>query len=169
MIGIGNPNAQLIVYNANRPPLDEFKLLTNIRGLKQGEIRLIGELTGNHWRKIFNCFAKLIFELQPKHFKTWQTLRDNELLTDSGEELLLFSKPNIHAARTGSNATSPIHIISGKTYFSQLSLNIKVEWLDDFFAINSQYKLIVSPYFDYRQLSNIKITQLVSLINNLRK
>lgn len=169
MIGVGNPNAQLIVYNANRPPLDEFRLLDKVRGLRQGEIQLIGELTGNHWRKIFNCFAKLIFELQPKHFKTWQALRDTELLTDSGEQLLLFSKPDIPVSKINLNGLKPIHIISGKTYFSQLSLNIKVEWLDDFFAINSQYKLIVSPYFDYRQLSNIKITQLVNLINSMRE
>jgi hypothetical protein len=40
--------------------------------------------------------------------------------------------------------------------------------LDNDFAINRSLKIIVCPYFDYRQLSNIKIERLAELIVSLQ-
>lgn len=161
-IGIGELSASLVVCIANRPPLEQFKYLDSIRPVIRGELLQVGKLTGNHWKKIFNCFAKLAFELDPQGEISWQQLRDKQLLTDSGSQLLLFSRPVFF------DDPEKVIIISGKTYFSQLELGISVDWIDSYFAINREKRLIVSPYFDYRQLSNSRIQQLVSLINSLK-
>ena len=42
-------------------------------------------------------------------------------------------------------------------------------WLDNDFAINPDIGLIVCPYFDYRQLSNIKIESLAELMLGLER
>jgi hypothetical protein len=163
--GLGNQKAKLVVYIANRPPLDEFENISGIRPVRNSEIKSIGEQTGNHWRKVFNCFAKLCFEIDKQSASTWQTLRDNQLLTKESDQLLLFSKPELNSI---SDTSSVIKLICGKTYFNQLARDFKVEWIDDNFAINSDKKLIVCPYFDYRQLSNQKIIQLATLLKTLK-
>lgn len=160
--GLGNSDATLVVYIGNKPPLDEFVNMKGVRTLRTNEIQTIGELTGNHWRKIFNCYAKLAFEINPQGEKSWQNFRDQQLLTASSNQLLLFSPPNI--------ATSNhriINLVCGKTYFNQLTTKVPVEWIDNYFAISFKEKLIVSPYFDYRQLSNQRISDLVCLIKQL--
>jgi hypothetical protein len=162
-VGLGNPKATIVVYIANRPPLDEFEALSGIRPVRKNEIKQIGEQTGNHWRKIFNCFAKLCFEINTQSENTWQALRDNQLLTETSEQLLLFSPPELGL----NNKQKVVSLICGKTYFNQLSIDHRVEWIDDSFALNYDHNLIVCPYFDYRQLSNQKITQLVHLINQM--
>jgi hypothetical protein len=175
-VGIGNKNAALKVYIANRPPLDEYLQLNYIRPIRQGEIGLIAEQTGNHWRKIFNCFAKLFFQLEPTDESSWQQFRDNHLLGQHSNQLLLFSRPDFSkqhfsepllSRQPTSLKQKPIHLICGKTYFTQLNLGIAVEWVDNYFAINSKQRLIVCPYFDYRQLSNQRIEQLVGLIHHI--
>jgi hypothetical protein len=40
-------------------------------------------------------------------------------------------------------------------------------WLDEEFAIDKVSNLVICPYLDYRQLSNIKITRLVELLTEL--
>ena len=55
----------------------------------------------------------------------------------------------------------------GKTYANKLGLAEQALWLNEFFAINKTTNTIVCPYFDYRQLSNIKISQLANLIKKL--
>jgi hypothetical protein len=62
-----------------------------------------------------------------------------------------------------------VHIIMGKTYAKSLTLPHLLTWLDHEFAINIHNKLVVCPYFDYRQLSNIKLMRLVKLIKQLRE
>jgi len=139
--------------------------MSGIRSVRTGEIKQIGEQTGNHWRKIFNCFAKLCFEINTQSENTWQELRDNQLLRGESDQLLLFSKPDL----TSSVDTNyKIRIICGKTYFNHLPREFNVEWIDDSFAINEREKLIVCPYFDYRQLNNKKINQLANLIKKMR-
>ena len=102
--------------------------------------------------KIFNCFAKLCFEINTQSENTWQALRDNQLLTETSEQLLLFSPPELGL----NNKQKVVSLICGKTYFNQLSIDHRVEWIDDSFALNYDHNLIVCPYFDYRQLSNKK-------------
>lgn len=163
--GIGNISARLIVYIANRPPLDKYRNLTGVHPLYPGDIDFIGKATGNHWRKIFNCFAKLVFELNTYQYNCWQDLRDQRLLTSSSQQLISFSP--YQEKNQSFMKPNQIHIISGKTFFKQASGDIKVEWLDEYFAVNYAKRLIVSPYFDYRQLSNLRIAQLARLIKNL--
>ncbi|GAA6206283.1 hypothetical protein [Thalassotalea sp. SU-HH00458] len=171
LIGLGNPAAQLNVYIENTPPLESYLSLSACRPMQNGEIKMIADLTGNHWRKIFNVYAKLVFELTKPHYKSWQDYRDNALLQGHSNENLLFKVTAAeilpHLMR---HNTSPknISIIMGKTYASKLELAETCHWLSTEFAINTDKNLIICPYFDYRQLSNIKITKLCQLIKSMQ-
>lgn len=171
MIGLGNKNASLHVYIENIPPLAMYQELTQVKAMKKGDIKMIADLTGNHWRKIFNVFAKLLFELQPQQYPTWQALRDEHLLQANSDQLLLFSPPVQNNKPTNNQPKTKqsniITIIMGKTYANKLGLAEQALWLNEFFAINKTTNTIVCPYFDYRQLSNIKISQLANLIKKL--
>jgi hypothetical protein len=61
----------------------------------------------------------------------------------------------------------------GKTYAKSLlssgALDLELIWLNNEFAINHSQRLIVCPYFDYRQLSNVKIERLAELIKELNQ
>ncbi len=163
-VGIGNSCAKLQVFNANRPDLIEFNELNGIKPLVEGEIVHIVAQTSNHWRKIFNCFAKLVFQLNPKKYASWQELRDLHLLQSTSQQQLLFSSPDTQYIKKHSEK---IKLICGKQYFNQLNLAVPVSWVDAVFAVNSDLKLIVTPYFDYRQLTNQRIEQLTALIKQL--
>jgi hypothetical protein len=70
---------------------------------------------------------------------------------------------NTLSTSTGLNKSSK----SEKNTIGEIVKNhpvIKLLWLDADFAIDSNNNLIVCPYFDYRQLTNIKIQQLVEII-----
>ena len=76
---------------------------------------------------------------------------------------LLFSAPIINGINK-----NQLHIIAGRTHAKNLlqqgKLNAQFNWLDDEFAIDTTNNIIVCPYFDYRQLSNIKIARLSELV-----
>lgn len=157
MVGVGGAQAQIVVYIGNRPPLQHFAEQKDFRGLVLGEIGEIAKLTGNHWRKIFNCYAKLSFALDDFGYKSWQIYRDQQLLQSHDSRQLLFSAPVLKANKS-------VHIVSGKNYFQSLNLPVSSHWIDEDFAIAKKERLIVCPYFDYRQLSNQKISRLTELI-----
>lgn len=167
--GLGDVNAHLKVYIDNRPPLEQYQQLGNIVPIVANEISEIGRLTGNHWRKIFNVYAKLCFELCPKNFNSWQALRDQHLFQQNSDQALLFNQASFHQVIKQSSSND-IHIIMGRTFASSLINNNQFSadllWLNEEFAINKTYKIIICPYFDYRQLSNLKISYLVKLINS---
>ncbi|WP_411266875.1 DUF6942 family protein [Colwellia sp. C1TZA3] len=52
----------------NCPPLPYYQNLTSVKALVADEIAHITDETGNHWRKTFNVYAKLLFELSPEKF-----------------------------------------------------------------------------------------------------
>lgn len=102
-IGLGDisdhDHLTICIYIANRPPLPFYQDISNVHAIQDGEIAEIGKLTGNHWRKIFNVYAKLIYEFigkakhnlpnhpglsvyfeQINHCSTWQEYRDTYLL-----------------------------------------------------------------------------------------
>ena len=163
-IGLGSEEAKIIVYIQNRPPMPPYQTLASLIPLKAGDIANIAQHTGNHWRKIFNVFAKLSHELDTCHFDTWQNFRDQRLLQEKDNQYsLLFSPPTTQNIKCDN-----IHIILGKGYAQQLQLTAQCHWLSPDFAIDSKRKIIISPYFDYRQLSNIKINQLAKLIEQMR-
>jgi len=170
-IGLGCSKFTFSVYLANTPNMLEYQGITVVNSLVSGEINAIGQACGNGWRKVFNVYAKLLYALNPADFDfaqrapTWQTYRDGCLLQAGSETALLFSPPELNAN------TQTIHIICGRTYAKQLlasdELQANLVWLDDEFAIDVSNRLIVCPYFDYRQLSNIKIGRLSVMLSQL--
>ncbi|MEW6990773.1 hypothetical protein AADZ91_08800 [Colwelliaceae bacterium 6441] len=163
--GLGDPNATLSVYIENIPPLVQYQTLQTCQPMQKGEIQFIAEQTGNHWRKIFNVYAKFIYQLMSPKFTSWQQFRDEQLLQTGSQQNLLFNLP---ATMIINNFSSKkISIVMGKSYATKLGLAQHCQWLSPSFAINTEHKLIICPYFDYRQLSNKKITELCQLIRSL--
>lgn len=168
-IGLGSSDAYLSVYIENKPPLPEYENLSSLRPIAPLDIANIAQLTGNHWRKIFNVYAKLLFEINKRNCSSWQVLREEYLLQQHSHENLVFS-PLTESDLTLNSMDSPspiIHMVMGKNYAKKLKVDSLCYWLSEDFAINESKKLIICPYFDYRQLSNIKITQLTQLIKQL--
>ncbi len=171
-IGLGCPNFTFAVYIANKPPMFEYNELNKVQPLIPDEIQSIGQACGNGWRKVFNVYAKLLFALDNTYFpyslqaQRWQEYRDHYLLQSKTNTALLFTAPHLDA---NSNV---IHIICGKSHAKYLlttgALSAQLLWLDHDFAIDKVNNVIVCPYFDYRQLSNIKIERLAILINELK-
>ena len=175
-IGFGSDDYEIAVYIANRPPVYEYQQLGKLTALTTGEIAYIGQHCGNGWRKVFNVYAKLLYALDKQKFHfaslapTWQKYRDDFLLQAYSKTSLLFSTPLLKPIQH--NATpNVVHIIMGRTYAKSLlstgALDIEFIWLNNEFAINRSQRLIVCPYFDYRQLSNVKIECLAKLIKAL--
>lgn len=167
--GLGDEQAKIRVYVAKRPPMQEYAYLPSIQPLLQGEIALINQACGNGWRKLFNVYAKLLFAL-PAGFgflqqaSSWQVYRDSCLLQAQSNTALLFSAPELNSA------SNTLHIIAGRTYAKTLveaGLPLQLNWLNAEFAIDEHNRVLVCPYFDYRQLNNEKIVYLVSLIQQL--
>ncbi len=77
-VGLGDEKAHVRVYIANRPPLSDYLELAECRPMVIGEIARIAQETGNHWRKIFNVYAKLMAEYRSEAMtSTWQAWRDD--------------------------------------------------------------------------------------------
>ncbi|MEI6894715.1 MAG: hypothetical protein V5789_08800 [Colwellia sp.] len=191
-IGFGDSNFKFAVYIENRPSMFEYKGLSTLVPLSLGEIDAINQCCGNGWRKVFNVYAKLLYALNQKYFNfsakalTWQAYRDHYLLQAQSDTALLFSAPNllssqlsyaplsstqVMAKRINPPKKEVVHIICGKGHAKALIKSGKLidnlVWLDNDFAIDSKNKLIVCPYFDYRQLSDIKIERLSALLLSL--
>jgi len=165
-IGFGAEKGNVHFYIANRPPIDDYPMLQELRGLASGELTHIVKHTSNHWRKAFNVYAKLLFDWHTLQSRkdlptSWQAYRDTELFQPHSQEALLFSPPQLELH------SNCIHILAGKTYASHLHLP-SLTWLDTYFAINKTARLIVAPYPDYRQLSNERIARLIELMASLK-
>jgi len=171
-IGLGCTNFTIAVYIGNIPNMFEYQQLTQLSPLTSNEIAAINNACGNGWRKVFNVYAKLLYALDNNDFNysqsasSWQKYRDSFLLQPRSQTALLFSAPQL------SKKTESVHIISGKTYAKHLLTTEQIHanfiWLDEEFAIDKTQNLIVCPYFDYRQLSNVKIEKLAYLLSELK-
>lgn len=168
--GFGDTNAQFNVYIANRPPMAEYAQLQRVAPLQRGEIELINRACGNGWRKVFNVYAKLLFALEAKHFSfsqqaaSWQQFRDQYLLQQHSNTALCFSMPQLNEDKR------KIHIIAGRTHAKALveaGLPAQLDWLNHEFAVDRYNRLLVCPYFDYRQLNNEKLVFVAQLIKEL--
>lgn len=168
--GLGSITAHINVYTANRPPVEPYLSLTSEHYIEPNEINSIAQQTGNHWRKIFNVYAKLYFEFEPNGYNTWQILRDKSLLQKGGDQALWFVS-NPQSVCVEDFDPNKVHLFMGKMFainvFSEKQLQQKFVWINKEFAINKTHKIIICPYFDYRQLSNKKISDLVKLIKSL--
>lgn len=171
--GFGDKNFSFAVYIANKPNMLEYQNLIDVTSLVGGEIDAINQACGNGWRKIFNVYAKLLYALDSENFDfsqrapSWQSYRDSYLLQEKSKTALLFSSPQLMANN------EVIHILCGKNHARSLLSNDErisnLVWIDDEFAIDRQNKLVICPYFDYRQLSNIKIERLADLLKTLKQ
>ena len=148
----------------------EYADLDAVQPLQSGEIELINRACGNGWRKVFNVYAKLLFALDTKQFSftqlanSWQQYRDQHLLQASSNTALLFSLPVLQ------QATKTLHIIAGRTHAKALldaGFAAQLHWLNHEFAIDQHHRVLVCPYFDYRQLNNEKLAYLAALIRTL--
>ncbi|MDX1537306.1 DUF6942 family protein [Arsukibacterium sp.] len=169
-VGFGQSGAVVRVYIANMPPMAEYAGLRQVKPLQKGEIDLINSACGNGWRKVFNVYSKLLFALDAKQFGftryagSWQQYRDQYLLQAGSNTALLFSMPELKAG------TKDIHIIAGRTHARALldnGLTAQLNWLNQEFALDKYQRVLVCPYFDYRQLNNEKLTFLAQLIKTL--
>jgi hypothetical protein len=168
--GFGDAAACIRVYIANRPPMAEYADLVTMQPLHSGEIELINRACGNGWRKVFNVYAKLLFALDTKQFAftqhavSWQQYRDDYLLQAGSGTALMFSRPQLKPAKDA------VHIIAGRTYAKTLlenGLAAQLNWLNNEFAVDKHNRVLVCPYFDYRQLNNDKLAVLARLIKAL--
>ena len=172
LVGLGDAKALLNVYIANIPTFDFGAKGQSMHPLKEGDIYACGQACGNGWRKVFNVYPKLVYAaalptLGAGTCNSWQEYRDKKLLQVGSSTSLHFRQPaQISAIQNQQTQldSSSIHIIVGRTYAKTLNLGDQLVWLDEEFAINKEQGIIVCPYFDYRQLSNIKIVRLVGLI-----
>lgn len=175
LAGLGDTKALLNVYIANIPTFDFGAKGQSMHPLEEGDIYACGQACGNGWRKVFNVYAKLVYAaalptLGAKTFDSWQEYRDKKLLQVGSSTSLHFRPPAQISAKHDQQTqldSSSIHIVMGRTYAKTLDLGDQLVWLDEEFAINKERGIIVCPYFDYRQLSNIKIVRLVGLIEQL--
>ena len=190
---LGDPAARLKVYVANRPDCQPFDHVEGCVPMSMSDIEFINRECGNGWRKLFNVYAKFLFELGDAladplvkstyiEFSQWQILRDKALLTQFCGHQLVFTPPRIvfdeAVCPLDSNEACDVapvpkaeavvwHIVMGRTYARELErqkLVPALHWLDTDFAVNPDQRLIVCPYFDYRQLTNAKISRLVGLL-----
>ncbi|MDN4503381.1 hypothetical protein QX776_13295 [Alteromonadaceae bacterium BrNp21-10] len=173
-IGLGDSNADIRVYIGNRPKMPEYAELTSLSAVNIQQINEISAQCGNGWRKVFNVFAKLLFELQPTSFTRWQaygdwqSLRDHQLLRAHSQCALIFGLPDVdNQSNHGVDNPKAVHIICGRTHAQSLLSQVDMMWLNEEFAISKRHRLIICPYFDYRQLSNVKILFLAELIHSL--
>jgi hypothetical protein len=171
LLGLGDNVFDVAVYVAKAPPMPFFDTLENQAPVIDGQINAINQHCGNGWRKVFNVYAKVLFALPSEHYSfakkapTWQHYRDEFLLQKNSKTALLFSAPTLGIA-------NQLHIIAGRTHAKSLlqqgKLQAQFDWLDEEFAIDKRNCIIVCPYFDYRQLSNIKIARLSDLVAQLK-
>lgn len=155
--GVGDANYRLAFCIANRPPLDDFPSRRHIAPLLPGQLQHIVVNTSNHWRKLFNVYAKFLYALGPEPGwpNRWQMYRDQQLLQSGSGVALLFSPPPVESRA--------LHLVAGKGYARTLNLPGLV-WLDACFAVAPEHRIVVTPYLDYRQLSDARIECLVDII-----
>lgn len=159
MIGIGDGNAWMRVHCPHRPPLAAYEQRENLMPAASGELDSLVTTTGNHWRKIINLYAKLMHELNPRCDR-WQTYRDRCLLRPGSGTALVFSAPD--------PSEHTLTLVMGQAYalhcgFTEAELPDLVSWQADF-RYSPSGNVILTPYFDYRQLSNAKLESLVELV-----
>ncbi|WP_396588910.1 DUF6942 family protein [Bermanella sp. R86510] len=145
---------EVTVYTANRPPVAPFDIADGVIPLEPADVAYIAQMTGNHWRKVFNVYAKLIHYTFP-FYDAWQTYRDYCLLQIRSGTRLLYSAPKLNQLEAG------IHLVMGKQFAEQCGLGFDdistYQQLSPRLFKHKELPLWVTPYFDYRQLNNEQI------------
>ncbi|NVK24763.1 MAG: hypothetical protein HWE10_07530 [Gammaproteobacteria bacterium] len=164
-IGIGNSQPKWILHIANRPEVEGFQH-DIFRTLNTAEAADIIKQTSNHWRKVFSIMAKISFALFDTQCSTWQEYRDNKLLTDEGFEAVSFESFHQSAA-----TKETFSIICGFTYAeSQLDMASLISHQKfEKIKMSSRHPLMVTPYFDWRQLNNELLEVVISILRHKLK
>lgn len=161
MHGLGDRQPQIAVYTQNIPPISPYNSECIIHQIHAGDLAAISVQCGNGWRKLFNVYAKLVFAMKWQNLnieqQCWQDYRDQNLLQSGSGSQLMFTLPE-------QITKDRLHIIMGKHFAGTSGIADKLSWIDPQFATLPNYPLIVCPYFDYRQLTNSHIVQLVKYI-----
>lgn len=156
--GLGDASPLLVVCAPHWPPTlqpSQRKQLSPLSGDDLNQLVLAG---GNHWRKIFNLYAKLLHGLTPLE-PDWQSCRDQRLLQSGSACALVFEqgwRPE----------PGQLCLVMGQTYGRSLGwlTSDQVLHAEHPFVQHPEQAVIVTPYFDYRQLSNARLTALVQQI-----
>jgi len=168
----GDSAAQFRVYLPQPPAIDFYQQQSGWLPLQTGEIDQIYRHCGNGWRKIFNVYAKLLCSLPTdvlRHADTgqsWQQYRDLQLLQAGSGTALCFSAPALPAP------AGCFQLIAGRTHARQLlatGMAAEFAWLNTEFAVDPERRLLVTPFFDYRQLNNAKIQLTARLLQLLQQ
>ena len=158
-VGLGDADARLVVFAPHRPPLEPYLGLNRLQPLNPGELAALVSATGNHWRKIFNLYAKLLHRLEPRE-ASWQDCRDQRLLQAGSGCALLFSAPPLPSNNSW-------QLVMGKAYAESCGLDqLNDLCRENGFRWSPSRRLILTPYFDYRALSNARLDDLYRLIDS---
>lgn len=178
------PLIQLYI-NHPIPDKDMYVSETPI-GLSSEDRHRIEQLGGNNYRKVFNIYSKLSFYLEQylnysrvTDITTWQEYRDSFFLDlESPCRIAFLSDYEFSYLQEKSqlpdslcetikqclNSDNVLHLFSGKKCISAFNFEDRCFWMSEYFAQVKDANAIVTPYFDYRQLSNERIIQLQKLI-----
>lgn len=156
-IGLGSPTYRLGVYIGNFPDSPSLADLQSVRPAHEGEVVDIIAQTGNHWRKVFSLCAKINFALWPSNEACWQGCRDAELFQSDSKMALLCSSPVIPQE-------NELQLVLGKQYCQQCFPQQPFLQTVEGFPMHPTENIIQTPYFDYRQLSNLRLEALVRTI-----
>jgi hypothetical protein len=166
---IGSNNASLTVFLNHEPPETTYSACHHVQPLTQEWMMQIIDAGGNNWRKVFNLYSKLCFQLTPDStLASWQDYRDQRLLHESEPyQLICYSGALSSVSECHTqilNNDCILSLVTGKKCAASLGLLDDLHWLDQDFAQVIGKNILVTPYFDYRQLSNAKMDTLVSLV-----
>ena len=132
--------------------------MRGIQPLTGNDLNVLIQAGGNHWRKIVNLYAKLLHGLTPRE-PDWQTCRDQRLLQAGSACALVFNHKWVPEP-------GQLCVVMGQTYGRSLGWLTEDQGLptEHPFAQHPEHAVIVTPYFDYRSLSNARLASLVHRI-----
>lgn len=121
--------------------------------LGSGDVPLLIEWNGNHWRKIFTIMAKLVCP------DDWRNYRDHELLQQN--EVIRFEMPKVRNDRV-------IYFYCGKQIADRVHDKEEfVPLIPEGSSVLVKENAIICPYLDYRQFSNQTIADILMYLRRL--
>ncbi len=163
---IGSSNSKVVVLIHHFLPEGTARVGKECNALTNEWREQIIHAGGNNWRKIFNLYAKLAYQLTlaSNRVSSWQDYRESLLLKDDGLFQLVCIGDGSLKAQLATYSSDTLVLLTGKKCADAVGVLEKAIWLDTEFAQIEQRNWLVCPYFDYRQLSNTKLDVLVELI-----
>ena len=155
---IGEATAVLNVCINNVPEWPSQTFPENTTTLSGNELSQLIAVNSNHWRKIFNVYAKLLHAINPKNTDDWRQVRDHRLLQAGNQHALTLGTPRLE------QPLKSLTLIAGKQFAENLGLLTNAQEIHPGIYRPSINNCLVVPYFDYRALSDKKIAWLADEI-----